>query len=172
MKKTISTHIIFFFSILSVIFLLNSCKKGDAGPQGPAGQNGKTNVSSTTYTMTNWLYTSPYYYKDLAVPELTASNIDSSMVMVYFSTIGSNWFALPYTQYNSPINYFMGFVSRAGNVQVTWTYNSSLSAGSDPDTYYATTVKCKVVIIPPSAKKSHVNHNDYKEVKASYNLKD
>lgn len=122
--------------------------------------------------MSSWSYTSPYYYRNLSTSELTASNVDSALVMVYFSTIGSNWFALPYTQYNSPADYYMGFVSSVGNVQVTWVYDSSLSTGSDPNTYYGTTVKCKVVIIPPAMVKPNINYKNYKEVKATYKLSD
>jgi hypothetical protein len=66
----------------------------------------------------------------------------------------------------------MGFVSSIGNIQVTWVYDSSLSSGSDPNTYYGTTIKCKVVIIPPATEKAKVNMNNYQEVKRAYNLPD
>ena len=171
MTRAIQIKTILFLG--AVVLLINGCKKdGATGPQGPAGQNGHTNVFSNTYTMSSWSYITPHYYMNLSVPELTVNNIDSSLVMVYFSTTGSNWFALPYTQYNSPSDYYMGFASSSGNVQVTWVYDSSLSTGSDPNTYYGTTIKCKVVVIPRAMKQPHINHMNYEEVKTSYSLKD
>jgi hypothetical protein len=162
--------------IVAAFLLINACKKtGPTGPQGPQGQTGKNGtqkVISSTFTMNSWSFTAPYYYMNLHVPELTANNVDSALVMVYFSTIGSNWFALPYTQYHSPYNYYMGFVASADTVQVTWVYDTSLSSGSDPNTYYGTTIKCKVVVVPPAMRKPNVNHLSYLNVKAAYNLKD
>ena len=107
---------------------------------------------------------------NLTVPELTASNIDSALVMVYFSTVGSHWFALPYTQYNSPSDYYMGFVCSNDTVQVTWVYDSSLSSGSNPNAYYNTTIKCKVVVIPPAMIKPNINPCNYNEVQQAYGL--
>ena len=173
MKKNIQLHAVLISGI--VLFLINGCSKdGATGPQGPIGKDGKTNVITANFTMGSWLYKSPYYYENLYVPELTTQNIDSALVMVYFSTISSNWLALPYTQYNSPSDYYMGFVTSSDTVQVTWVYDGSLSSGKDPNTYYQTTVKCKVVVIPPNERRAHpnVNHHDYAEVKAAYNLKD
>lgn len=174
MIRTLQIRKILFLGVVTL--LINACKKdgatGPQGPQGPAGQNGKTNVVSKTFTMSLWSYASPYHYRNLSVPELTANNVDSSLVMVYFSTIGSTWLALPYTQYNSPADYYMGFTSSSGSVQVTWVYDSSLSSGSDPNAYYGTTIKCKVVVIPSAMRKTKVNHKNYKEVKTSYSLKD
>jgi len=94
--------------------------------------------------------------------------------MVYFSTTGSSWIAIPYTQYNSPYNYFMGFSTSAGNVQVTWVYDTSLSSGSDPTTYYGANVLYKVIVVPPSAKilKPNVDYKNYEEVKDAFGLKD
>ncbi|MDP1803205.1 MAG: hypothetical protein Q8L81_17720 [Bacteroidota bacterium] len=169
MKKILKITILFFLG--SIILVINGCKKtGPQGPAGPAGKDSPVNVYSTTFTMSSWSYTSPYYYRNLSVPELTSNNVDSSLVMVYFSTGGSNWFALPYTQYNSPVNYYMGFVSSVGNVQVTWVYNSSLSTGSDPNSYYGTTITCKAVVIPPARIKPGVNHQNYDDVKVAYGL--
>src|ERR1700758_5489644 len=108
MKKNIQINAALFLAV--IVLLIAGCKKGATGPQGPVGSPGKTNVISSTFTMASWSYTSPHYYMNLTVPELTANNIDSALVMVYFSTVGSHWFALPYTQYNSPSDYYMGFV--------------------------------------------------------------
>jgi len=175
MKKTIQIQTIAFLG--SVVLFIGACtKEGPAGPKGDPGQNGHTNVYAYNYSFTSgWPYTSPSYYRNLAVPALNAANIDSAAVMVYFSKGLGIWDAMPFTQYNglSP-NYFMNFDTGVGNVQVTWTYNGS-SQGSDPNTYYnITTIKFKVVVIPPSGRVANpdLDLRDYKEVKKRFHLQD
>lgn len=170
MKKKIKIRHAIFCGFL--LLLLSNCEKeGPPGPQGPAGTSGSSPVTARTFSVTAWGFSSPYHYANLMVPEITAANLDAAAVLVYFST-GGNWFALPYTQYDSPYNYYMGFNTGAGNVQVTWFYDSSLSSGSNPNTYYSTTVECKVVVIPPALKKAGLNYSNYDEVRVTYNLND
>ncbi len=169
MKNTI-THKLFMLAFI-FITVFNSCKKGETGTP---GKDGSANVTSYTYSVPSWTYSSPYYFVNLSVPSITADNISTAGVMAYFNTTGNQWFALPYTQYHSPSNYYMGFTTGISNVQITWVYDSSLSSGDDPNTFYATKVLYKVVVIPPSAKslKPNVDYNNYNEVKAAFNLKD
>lgn len=168
--RTLKIYLTILFGI--TILVLNGCKKKET--PGPAGKDGNANVTSTIFSAASWSWNSPHYYVNLSVPELTSSNINSAAIMVYFSTTGSGWIAVPYTQYDSPYDYFMGFNTSVGNVQVTWFYDSSASSGSNPNTYYATTVKYKVVIIPPALVKANPNLNldDYSAVKKRFNLKD
>ena len=160
-----------------MIAIFNGCTKGEDG------KAGSSNVTSTTFNIATWAYRSPYYYADLNVPGLTIDNINSVGVMVYFNATSNNniWSALPYTQYNSPSNYFMGFVTKIdeaakGVVVVNWFYDSSLSSGDDPNTFYSNIVKFKVVVIPPSAKSlksnSNINYKNYNEVREAFDLKD
>jgi hypothetical protein len=167
--KIIKINIIAFCSI--IILLSNSCKK-EATP-GPAGKDGVANISSTLFLATSWAWSSPYHYVNFNVPDLTSSNINSSAVMVYFN-VGGSWIAAPYAQYNSPYNYFMGFNTSVGKVQVTWFYDTSLSSGDNPNTFYGTTVNFKVVIIPPAVFRQHPNVDlkNYALVKETFNLKD
>jgi hypothetical protein len=67
----------------------------------------------------------------------------------------------------------MGFNTTVGQVEVTWFYDSSLSSGSDPNAYYGTTVRCKVVI-PPTMKLANpdLDLKDYEAVKKRFKLKD
>ncbi len=164
MKKTLQIHAILLFAIATV--MANGCKK-----EGPAGPAGNANVTAYTYSVSSWAYNSPNYYTNLSVPELTSSNINSAAVMVYFKTTG-NWFALPYTQYYSPYNYVMNFSTGVGEVQITWFYDTSLSAGNDPNAFYGTAVQYKVVIIPPAARKANPNldWSNYDAVKTQFNL--
>jgi hypothetical protein len=161
-----------FMCALVGFFLLTltiGCEKGE---DGIPGKDGSANVESRTFSASSWNYSSPYYYLELSVPELTASNIHSTAVMAYFSIDGSNWRAVPYTQYNTPSNYFMGCISSVGNVRITWFYDSSLSSGDNPNVYYGTTVKLKVVVIPVAAKiiNPNIDYKNYEEVRAAFHL--
>ena len=168
--KTQKIKAILLFGI--AILMFNGCKKEET--PGPAGKDGSSNVSSTVFSASSWAFASPNYYVNLSVPELTSSNLNTAGVMVYFTKTGTNWIAVPYTQYGSPYDYFMGFNTSAGQVQVTWFYDFSGSSGSDPNAYYSTTVKYKVVVIPPAAMKANpgLNLKDYSAVKTKFNLPD
>lgn len=163
-------------AILLVLFSTIACtKQGPIGPTGEKGDPGNTGVTSTTFMMNNWLWNTPYYYASLNVPALTTSNASSAAVMVYFNTDGgNNWNALPYTQYHSPYNYYMGFNTGVGLVQVTWVYDTSLSSGDNPNVYYGSTIRCKVVVIPPAAKRANpdLDIKDYEAVKKRFKLKE
>lgn len=164
MKKLIQFAILSFISAM----FISGCKK-----QGAPGADGNANVMYATFTATSWAWDSPYYYTNISMPELTSENINTAAVMVYFST-GSAWIALPYTQYNSPAqNYIMGFSSSVGNVQVTWFYDTSLSDGVNPNTYYGTNVQYKIVVIPPKVMQANpdLDIRNYKEVQKRFNLK-
>lgn len=157
--------------VTTVAFLVGCTKKGE---DGPAGKDGSSNVSATVFSVSSWAWTAPNYYSNLSVPEITTDNLNSAAIMVYFSKGNNTWTAIPFTQYDSPSNYFMGFNTSVGNVQVTWIYDSSLSSGSNPNTYYGVNIQCKVVVIPKAARDAHpnVNLNNYSEVKTVFNLKD
>jgi hypothetical protein len=68
----------------------------------------------------------------------------------------------------------MGFNTRTGSVQVTWVYDSQFSAGDDPNEYYGTTVRYKIVVIPESQRKANpdLDLTNYEAVKATFHLKD
>jgi hypothetical protein len=170
MRKAIYLSQILILGI--TILTIGSCKKGDTGPQGPAGAAGNANVVSTTYNISSWPYNSPYYYCNLNVPAITSTNVNTSAIMVYFSTVNGVWNALPYTQYHSPYDYYMGFSVSTGSVQVTWVYDTSLNSGSDPNAYYSTTVQIKVVVIPPAMIRPGIHYRSYDELKRIYNIRE
>lgn len=169
-----TTTIKFILATTAFLFILfsTSCQKGETGTP---GQNGTGNIASNIYTVNSWAYTSPNYYVNLSVPEITSNNLNSCAVMVYYSNSTSDkWRAVPFTQYGSVNNYYMNFNSSIGNVQVTWFSNSSVSSGDNPNVYYGATSQFKVVVIANSLKTQNpnVNFNNYYEVKAKFNLKD
>jgi hypothetical protein len=170
MKKQLKSMGVLLLAISMVI--LSGCKKGE---DGAPGKDGSANVTAYTYSISSWDYTSPAYYKSLSIPELTSQNINTASVQVYLGTTSNTWRAIPFSQYNSgAADYLMGFETTIGSVKVTWIYDSSLSSGSDPNTYFGTTCQFKVVIIPPAmiAANPGVDLKNYEEVKRIFNVKD
>lgn len=166
--KTLKT--ISIITLLTIISLIQGCtKKGDVGP---TGKDGSSNVSATVFQASSWSWSAPNYYINLNVPEITSENLTSAAIMVYFTKDNIKWTAVPFTQYNSTYNYFMGFNTSIGQVQVTWIYDTSLSSGDNPNVYYGVTVQYKVVVIPPAAKKANpnVDLSNYNEVKKAFNI--
>lgn len=165
--------IIFRFTGAMLFFLMviviNGCKKGETGP---AGKDGSVNVKAHTFSVPTWTNNGTLWFNEFPVPELTSDNINSAAIQVYWGTTSNNWIALPYT-FVSSTDYFMGYLTQIGNVEVRWTYNG-IGVGSDPNTELGGTVQIKVVVIPPAMvkKNPNVNMNNYNEVKSAYGLKD
>ena len=154
---------------ITIIILFVSCQKGEKGPAGPAGPAGNSNVTAASYLASSWTNGSSYWYIDLDVPALTASVQSSGAVEVFFSTNGgTTWTSVPYTAV-ATTNYFMSFVTESGVVEVQWTYNG-VGNGSSPNTFFGTTLKFKVVVIPASKIRPEINTKDFNEIKKEYNL--
>ena len=156
--------------VVTVIGILLSCKKGK---DGEPGKDGGANVTSTVFSVSSWSSNSSRYYTLLSVPELTADNINTASVQVYFNVGDNAWKAMPFTQLAST-NYFMGHISAINSVQITWDYNG-LGIGDDPNEFYGISAsKFKVVVIPPAILKQYpnVDLNNYNEVKETFHLKD
>lgn len=151
------------FLPVSILFL--SCGKDDTSPS--------SQVAAHTYSVGTWYWDAPHHYVDLEVTELTAANVQSAGVMVYYSVSPGTWISVPYTVYGTVHDYHMGFSYAQNVVEVTWLYDGP-SSGSDPNTYYSTTVKCKVVVVPSSVRQANpdLDWNDYEEVKNTFDLKD
>ena len=155
MKNIYKTAAIIFSFMFSVVF--TQCKDSAVDPA--------TQVKTHTYSVDTWYWSSPHHYVNLEVPELTASNIQTAGVLVYYSVQPDVWTSVPYTVYGTLHDYHMGFRYASGLVEVNWMYDGT-SSGDDPNTYYSTIVKCKVVIVPSSARMANPNldWNSYEDV--------
>ena len=162
--KAITTFIV----VCGLIF--SSCKKGDTGPAGKNGTNGKdgvANISSKNY------YLSPSSWSAISSGRYQITEFDSDIadattdgIEVFVSVSGLNngaYFGLPTTSFFNPSDN-LGYSYLNGTINLIYFYSSA-------PTYYIT---LKVVVIPPSQRKAHpnVNHHNYEEVKATYGLKD
>ena len=170
MKSKISHLIV----LVAGIALLSGCAKdGAVGPQGPQGPPGNANVLSATYIVNNWTSSgNSFWYVSFNVPEITSSVNSGGAVQVFMSLDdGYTWDAVPFTQVNSPYNYYMSFITQPGLIEIDWVHEGG-TLGSDPNSYYLATCRFKVVVIPPSARKENVDLTNYEAVKAAYDLKE
>lgn len=170
MKKQLRVSIILLLA--GVVITINGCKKGD---EGSPGKDGSANVTAYTYSISTstWSYSSPEWYCNLSLPELTADNLNSASVQAYFQKTANTWIAIPTTFYNTPSNYYMGYSTTIGNVKINWIYNGA-GSGNDPNTHFGITSQFKVVIIPPAmiTANSDLDLKNYQAVKDRFNLKD
>ena len=185
MKRQLKAAALF---LLAITLTTTGCKKakdGEPGADGIAGTNGtngadgadgNANVVSSTYTIpasSSWAYASPAWSTNLTVPALTSANINTASVQVFVGTVADTWTAIPTTFYGSTNNYLMGFITTIGNIKVTWI-NNGVGAGSDPNSYFGTTTKFKVVVIPPGMITANpdLDLKNYNQLKGRFNLRD
>ncbi|MBL7933245.1 MAG: hypothetical protein JNL60_15170 [Bacteroidia bacterium] len=132
--------------------LLTNCKKGDTGPAGAAGTNGKdgnANVKSQTSTNLTWTFNSSTlaYETNIAVPAITQDIVDKGAVLVYLQEGNSSSQLPTSSMYDSATIVFFNFEYSVGNVKVTFT-NSDLDNTLVPQS----TTKFKIVAMTASAK--------------------
>ncbi|MFL5754106.1 MAG: hypothetical protein ACJ76F_11910 [Bacteroidia bacterium] len=167
MNNSIKTKVSIILVLFVTGFTVSNCKKGDTGPEGPAGS---VNITSKTFTVKTWASNSSFYYASLSIAELTSDVNSKGVVQVFLSTnSGTNWVAMPYTAVAST-NYFMNYITGVGLVEPHWVYNG-VGVGSDPNSFYSATCQVKVVIIPPSMKKRNVDYKNYEELRTVYGIK-
>lgn len=164
-------------SLMALVLMatFTNCEKGQQGPagkDGTNGANGSANITSRTYTLTTWTSGSSFWYSTLSTPELTSGNINNAAILVYVSDTQNTWVPVPATIVNST-NYFWNYAATIGSVELRWEYNG-IGNGSNPNTYYSTTVKAKVVVIPSARviQNPNLNLKDYEAVKKAFDLRD
>lgn len=159
MKKANITYLF----LAAIIFIVGCAKDGATGPAGPTGSNGTNgaaNVTTTNYTASpgNWNTSGSWWKIDVPVSSLTDATKD--VVLVYVKS-GSVYWAMPAVNlYNTGDNYQFSYVS--GSVTLWYYYTSAPTVSWD----------FKIVVIPPSQRIANPNWNNYKEVQATFNLKD
>ncbi|MBI4932111.1 MAG: hypothetical protein HY841_15240 [Bacteroidetes bacterium] len=166
------SKLLFVFTIITALVTSIGCKKKE-GPAGAAGKD--ANVKAQTFSVTSWAYSSPSYYANYSDADITSTVQNSGTVDLFFSSNGgTTWRALPFTQYIGTSDYYWGYNTSVGNVQPTWTYSSSLSSGSDPNTVYGVTAMFKVVCVSAGARKANpdLDWSNYNEVKTRFHLAD
>jgi hypothetical protein len=181
--KTI-TRIIAMLAVISAAIFMDACKgeKGDVGPAGttgavgavgPTGAIGPTGVTGATGNANVIQYT----YATVrgaggelmyAVTGITQAQLNNSLVFVYvLTTLNSTvWYALPGYTSGGANQYRVYMNSNQLNVY------TSRSVGTTTESFNTT----RILVIPANdfrtGRKAAVDYNDYKAVKAYYNLKD
>jgi hypothetical protein len=163
MRKICNTSLPVLLFMVSTLF--TNCEDSTVDPA--------TQVKAHTFTVTTWYWSTPHHYINLGVPEITSNNLETVGVLVYYSTQSNVWTSVPYTVYETVHDYHMGFRYTPGTVEVNWLYDGP-SSGDDPNTYYGVNVKCKVVVVPSSARAAYpgLNWNNYEDVRQQFDLKE
>ena len=174
MKKTIKTISMVFAGLaLTMGLTLTSCKKGDTGPAGTPGINGKdgnANVVSSSIKSSAWTYnaTDKNWEISFTYATITQSIIDKGAVLVYMK-VGSGYNQLPLTYYPTEnysttleVNTYVGGVTILAQ-------DSDLTQGNNPGEQ---TFKIVVIAASQLVKHPEVDLTNYKEVKNTFNIID
>ena len=162
-----------FIKIMTVLMLagtvFTNCKKGDTGPQGPAGTNGNANVKSQTSTNLTWTFNNATkaYETNISAALVTQDIVDKGAVLVYLQD-GNTSSQLPTsTMYDVSTIVFFDFECSVGNVKITFK-NSDLDNSLVPQS----TLKFKIVAMTASARAANPEMNDYNQIKTTYHMVD
>ncbi len=170
--KQESRIITFIIIGLGVAFglTLSSCKKAETGPTGKNGADGNANVYSTGPVNLDslWVYNSgdDFYLATLTSSAITQEVVDNGLVMAYLKFGNTGWFALPISNLFVPDDVF-AFEIAAGQVKFHYLDNNGSTTTADVSNFG---ILVRVVIIPAQLKKPNVDHLNYNEVTAAYNL--
>ncbi|WP_341900641.1 hypothetical protein [Fluviicola taffensis] len=169
-SKTIGT--LFTGLVMAFGLTFSSCKKAETGPAGKNGTDGNANVQSTGEVDLNvltWTYqgtaASDSYVSVFPTALITQEVVDKGLVMAYIKT-GIGWAPLPFSGIMSGTD-DITFEILNGSVKFYYRDNDELTTTPDPSSI---SLIVRIVIIPAQIKKPNVDHYNYQEVKAAYNL--
>lgn len=169
-SKTIMTLITGLVMAFGLTF--SSCKKAETGPAGKNGIDGNANVQSTGEVDLNsltWNYqgspANDLYVSVFPTSTVTQEVVDNGLVMAYLKTSGG-WVALPFSGVMDGTD-DITFEIVNGAVKFYYRDNDELTTTPDPSVI---ALIARIVIIPAQIKKPNVDHYNYEEVKAAYNL--
>ena len=170
------TYLLLLFT--SMLLYVTSCKKGDTGPEGPAG------TANVYYS--EW-FRPEVYIKDTlfgiwgfkynkAAPEITQKILDSGAVLTFGKMLGYNpaiWPTNTVSQLPISINYMSGGLQEdfwtatasLGNLRIRFTNDHNIY------TTIANNHQFRYVIIPGGMPASKLNFT-YREIAAKYGLPD
>lgn len=162
-------------AILTLSLSFSSCKKGDTGPAGAQGANGKdgnANVKNLTVFVNanEWINKSGESEVTKLVPEITADIVSKGAVMVYMEGSGSgSWEALPTSSADaSGLVLTIGYAIEAGKLHLMVTFNDNITLPNGT----LESSNFKIVLVAGSARSANPNMNlqNYNEVKTTYNF--
>ncbi|MDP1747567.1 MAG: hypothetical protein Q8L90_18475 [Bacteroidota bacterium] len=164
MKKTLISGM---FAL--TVLLFGACSKPKDGAPGAQGPQGNANVQSSTFTVTSWGYTAPYYYVDLPVSSITQDIINTGAVLVYLKD-GSANVQLPYTWYpNANYSETLTPLITLGNVRIL-VEDSDQTQPDNPgagDQFKVVVMASKSMLRNP-----HIDFKNFASVEKAFNLKD
>lgn len=172
MKPTL--RFLYIGIISSLIIFVGCTKQGSTGPIGANGTNGATGSPGAVNVINQYIAITPsqltwdttanqWYYNYSTLANFSSST--HAAVFVYVQS-SNGLEATPYT--NSKMNYSISFANDLyqTNPYVHFEYFNGTSTCPLP----AFNINVELVIIPPAMVIPNVNHGNYAEVKAAYNL--
>lgn len=163
MKKTIVSGM---FAL--TVLLFGACSKPKDGAPGAQGPQGNANVQSSTFTVTSWGYTAPYYYVELPVSSITQDIINTGAVLVYLKD-GTTNVQLPYTFYpTATYSRTISTIIEFGKVTI-YVEDSDQTQPSDPG---AGQFKVLVMASKSMIQNPDIDFKNFESVKKAFNLKD
>ncbi len=170
MKIFVSASTLFFY-----IIFLSACKGdiGPEGPAGPAGANGATGATGPTgatgsanvtqYNFPGFTHSGTEINRDFNV---TAGNLEKSMVLAYVKTILGNWYPIP-----GSITSTFEYRAYYGNPNTTTSrFHMTRLTGSGDQAFTA----LRIVVIPAATvvngRYSSIDYKNYLQVAQTFSL--
>lgn len=166
--------------VLSMLLLTaTSCQgpRGEAGPQGPAG-NANVQSSTVVTEASDWVWDANAcnWYLDLEWDAIDYDIVDYGVVLVYMENPGESyaWHQLPLTLYpNDQYSTTLETVYYDYALTIYWT-NSDLLKHQNPCDFYNTNLEFKVVLIDATVYSEYQNEDlsNYENVKKLFNIQE
>jgi len=159
--------------------------RGPAGPQGPAG-NANVKIDVFTVNTTDWNDGGTYFfditevtaisypskYLDHANSLITASLLNSGLVLVYFQPAPifneEQWQPIPFS-------FNFAYETSVGNVRLHFYFSKVSAAPPAVSTYNVPTHKFKIVVVSgtliSSIRQNHINVNNYNDLSKFLGIK-
>ena len=156
------------FTVFAVLLTFNGCKKGDTGPQGPAGADGNADVHAQVFTVSSWIFSTPYYSADIVDTDITQSIVDYGAVIIYISNGSGGWELFPVTVFHGSYSSYYTAVHYLHGVTI-WISDSDSVQPADPGTktFKIIAISSQVMIAHPD-----LDWSNYSKVQKTLRLTD
>lgn len=154
--------------IATLIFVLSVALFSGCTKEGPAGKDGNANVSSTTLTASNWVYSAPSWVATLPYSAITQEIVNSGAVLVYIK-VGESYNQLPLTFYQTDSYSTTIEVSTSpGQVTLFWTDSDLIQ----PDNPGSQSFKVVAIAAATMIDNPDLDYSSYDEVMSTFGLED
>ncbi len=176
-KKSVMKNLKIFAVVLFVMGMIASSCEGPEGPRGPAGAAGTDgtdgNANVIVYSFGDTTFTSTANFIQYHLVGMTEGQMDSSVVLPYFSNTGNVWYLAG--GYGSGGAYITRFFIWPDATPPTVNIQMLNTDGSDYSGSDETWDSVRIFIIPATdfrmAEENGLNWKNFSEVNSFYNQK-